>query len=104
MDRRTELTDCARSILQGHQSILHGACNLYWIVRDLGIDQEPQFSYLWAISSTCSELPMDEADRFNRHPDWLASQQVRLEETENAYREQVLSTCRYIVAATSDNI
>ena len=63
------LSMLAKEILSGESSLLHGACALYRIAYELDINQEKPFDFLWAVSSDCAELPMDEEDRFGRHPD-----------------------------------
>lgn len=94
---RSEAFKIATEILNGERDLLHGAGSLGYLARELNIDDEKPFDFLWAVSSTCSELPMSESDRFGRHPDWLARQDKKLEETAEWYRPQIIELCQFIV-------
>lgn len=87
----------ANEILNGERSLLHGACSLYRIAYELDINEQKPFDFLWAVSSTCAELPMDDEDRFGRHPDWLARQDKKVLETAEWYRPQIIELCNFIV-------
>jgi len=91
------LSMLAKEILNGERSLLHGACSLYRIAYELDINEQKPFDFLWAVSSTCAELPMDDEDRFGRHPDWLARQDKKVLETAEWYRPQIIELCNFIV-------
>lgn len=91
------LMNYARQILSGECSILHGACAMYCIVKELDLEETSPFDFLWAVSSDCSELPMDESCRFGRHPDLLARQDIELLELAEFYRPRVLLLCHEVV-------
>jgi hypothetical protein len=97
------LSMLAKEILNGERSLLHGACSLYRIAYELDINEQKPFDFLWAISSDCAELPMVEDDRFGRHPDWLARQDKKVEETADWYRPQIIELCQFIVKHYPDN-
>lgn len=88
---------CAKEILSGECSLLHGACSMYCIAKELDLEEKSPFDFLWAVSSSCSELPMDESCRYGRHPEWLAKQDVKLLELAEFYRPRVLELCHEVV-------
>lgn len=91
----------AKCVLEGDLSILHGGRKLFYLAQLLGLDEKNKFEYLWALRSDCSELCLDESDRFNRHPDLLARKDKRFIETTEFYKDKVLDTCRYILGSRS---
>lgn len=93
---KQELSTLAELILSGQLDVLHGGCAIYKIVKQNNIDRLQPFKYLWALADDCSELPMNESERFGRHPDLLKRLDVRLEELAAGYRAEVLSTCRVL--------
>ncbi len=94
---RAEALKVAKEILNGEGDLLRGAGRLGYIARELDIEEEKPFDFLWAVSSDCSELPMSESDRFGRHPDWLARQDKKVLETAEWYRPQIIELCNFIV-------
>lgn len=91
------LMQYAKQILSGECSLLHGACSMYCIAKELDLAEKSPFDFLWAVSSSCSELPMDESCRFGRHPDLLARQDVKLLELAEFYRPRVFELCHEVI-------
>jgi hypothetical protein len=93
---QNKLLVLANATLEDKLELLHGACAIYGIVRECGISDEEPFQYLWALDSSCRELPMDESCRLGRHPDLLARQDNELRELAEYYRKDVIATCQVL--------
>ncbi|CAN5604119.1 hypothetical protein BH11CYA1_BH11CYA1_46880 [soil metagenome] len=89
----SQLVLWSTGILLEQIPFLEGCCKLYYLTKELEINEQEPYDFLWALADDCSELYMSDSDKFNRHPDLIARKAQEAVETAASYREKGIKAC-----------